>query len=276
MSEGGAHLSKTPPSTPRLVGMLPRVLGAQFAAFIVLFSGILMMTQLVGFARPPAWTLAIVQGIFAAGISRLAGLQGRWLVAQCALPPLAWMGLIIDLPAWVFLIVFVVLMLVYSNASKERVPLYLTNRTTWVALSQLICQQTRPQQSPSQFIDLGCGLGGTLTYLAKKHPDWEFVGVESAPGPYLISKIRTLNCSNATVRFQSLWNADLSTFDVVYAFLSPAPMPRLLDLGERTMKPGSLLVSNSFWAPDFAFDGELEVNDGRKTHLFFKQIQTQA
>lgn len=276
MSEGEAHQTDTPRNVLPSFGMLPRVLGAQFAAFVVLFTGILVLNQLFGIIRPPVWALAIGQGVCAAWLSRLLGLRGWWLVAQFALPPLAWLGLFIDLPSWLFLAAFVVLLLVYSNASKERVPLYLSNRTTWAALSELITQQTLSSgdNSRPRFVDLGCGLGGTLTYLARKHPEWDFVGVESAPGPYLISKIRTLSCANATVRFESLWNTDLSTFQMVYAFLSPAPMPRLIDVAKRSMKPNSMLVSNSFWSPDSAFDGEVHVNDDRETCLFFIQIGT--
>ena len=51
------------------------------------------------------------------------------------------------------------------------------------------------------------------------------------------------------VRFGSLWNMELGSFDLVFAFLSPAPMPRLWDKAVREMRPGALLVSHSFEIP---------------------------
>ena len=37
--------------------------------------------------------------------------------------------------------------------------------------------------------------------------------------------------------------------DVVYAFLSPAPMPRLWEKVQREMRPGTLFISNRFIVP---------------------------
>ena len=51
------------------------------------------------------------------------------------------------------------------------------------------------------------------------------------------------------MRWGSLWSLDLGGFDVVYAFLSPAPMPELWAKAEREMRPGSLLVSHTFGIP---------------------------
>jgi len=175
-------------------------------------------------------------------------------------------------PSWFYLSVFAVIFLFYSNTLTERVPLYLSNRTTWAALAQLLDQHpTQPAQRPA-FIDLGCGLGGTLSHLAHVKPDWDIVGVESAPGPYLIAKARTAFLPNVQVRFQSLWQADLARFDVAYAFLSPAPMARLHTKAGQQMRPGSLFASNSFWADDQPFDGDIELNDSRSTRLIFKNM----
>jgi hypothetical protein len=47
---------------------------------------------------------------------------------------------------------------------------------------------------------------------------------------------------------------------VVYAFLSPAPMPRLWEKICAEMKPGSLFISNSFPVPGQAPDRVIEVD----------------
>ncbi len=185
---------------------------------------------------------------------------------------LAVLSLTIAPPLWLYPAVFVLIFLFYANTLTERVPLYLTNRTTWAALAQVLDGVKPSHDGRPAFVDLGCGLGGMLAYLARAKPDWDVVGVETAPGPYLIAKVRTALIPNATVRFQSLWNTDLAPFDVAYAFLSPAPMARLHAKAASQMRAGTLFVSNSFWGDDQPYDAIVEVSDGRKTRLFCKTI----
>ena len=55
--------------------------------------------------------------------------------------------------------------------------------------------------------------------------------------------------SNVNIHYGDFWPRHLGEFDVVYAFLSPAPMPALWAKAVREMRPGSLLVSNTFTVP---------------------------
>jgi hypothetical protein len=64
-----------------------------------------------------------------------------------------------------------------------------------------------------------------------------------------------------------MWNIDLSEFDVVYAFLSPAPMERLFEKVRREMKPGSIFISNSFMVPGESPTETVEISDRRQTKL---------
>jgi len=271
---GGVKHEPTRSARLSSVGPLARVLAAQILAFS-LISGAGWAGWTVFGWKPPLEAVIAAQSLFAMVLSYAFGLRRWWLGVQFALPVLAWASLALAAPSWVYLAVFVALLLVYSNASSERVPLYLSNRTTWAAISQMISAETVAQDrhdAPS-FVELGCGLGGAIAYLSKAHPDWRFVGVENAPGPYLISRLRLIGRSNAQVEFKSLWDVDFGDFDVAYAFLSPAPMPRLIARANAEMKAGALLISNSFWAPDLPYDGAAELNDGRKTSLFFKRIE---
>ncbi|HEY9080798.1 class I SAM-dependent methyltransferase [Magnetovibrio sp.] len=259
----------------RATGPLVRVLSAQILAFGVSLAAGFAASLIFG-TRPPLVAMIGTQCIGASVLSYLFGLRGWWLGVQFVLPIVAWAFLALSLPSWPFLLAFTGLWLVYSNVSSERVPLYLSNRTTWAALSQMIASEAQQADAPGDtkpnFIDLGCGVGGTLAYLSKAHPDWRFVGVENAPGPFLVSWLRLHGRNNARVEFKSLWDVSLGDYDIAYAFLSPAPMPRLIARAQADMKPGALLVSNSFWAPDLPYDGIAEVNDERATALFFKRI----
>ena len=66
-----------------------------------------------------------------------------------------------------------------------------------------------------------------------------------------MARLRLENAA-VDVAFGSIWDERLDHYDVVYAYLSPAAMPRLWDKARLEMKPGSLLVSNSFAVPGVA------------------------
>ena len=268
MSRGYAGLS---PSQRRFP-MLPRVLGAQIAAFIVFSFCVWSISGKGIYIQDWFWLFVGFQAIAAGAFSYWFGLKGNWIWAQGGLVVLAWGAMMFGVPAWIYLLAFALLALVYTNVSKERVPLYLTNSTTWAALSEHLDSITVEEGKRTVFIDLGAGLGGMLGYLAKRHPNWDFVGVENAPLPYVFAKLRLLSRTNADVQFKSLWDSNLSDIQVAYAFLSPAPMDQLLDKVEAEMRPGAQFLSNSFWSEERPFDQEIEVNDGRKTRVFQKNL----
>ena len=74
----------------------------------------------------------------------------------------------------------------------------------------------------------------------------------------------------------NLWATRLEEFDVVYAFLSPAPMPELWVKIQHEMKLGSLFVSNSFPVPDIEPENVLELDDARRTRLYCYRISDKA
>ena len=71
-----------------------------------------------------------------------------------------------------------------------------------------------------------------------------------APLPFLVAWARRfIHEGSFDIRWKNLWKADLSGYDLVYAYLSPAPMPRLWEKAIREMRSGSLLVSFQFGIP---------------------------
>lgn len=221
------------------------------------------MLRTLAWPAPPA-ALCIVWGAVAAAATLPMGLARWWLPVQAAAPVLMWIMLDLQPPGWVFPAIFVVLLAVYWNAVGEGVPLYLSNAKTWHAVETLL-----PKHPEVRAADLGSGLGGTLWHLAAARPDAAFEGFETAPLVYLFTRLRQFvqPRANLRLRFLSLWRADLSAFDVVYCFLSPVPMARLYAKARQEMKPGSLLISNSFAVPDVDPDEVVEVDDARRTRL---------
>jgi SAM-dependent methyltransferase len=230
---------------------------------VIAFAGAKSATALTDQTLHPL-VILLVQGCVAALIGHRFGLAKWWIPVQIILPPATLIASAWQVPPWIFLIAFIVLLLVYWNTARNRVPLYLTNRTTWAALEDVL-----PQEKGGRFIDIGCGIGGALLYLARRRPDMTFVGIESAPLPFALAWFRRLATStqNLELKYGDFWKEDLSNYDIAYAFLSPEPMPRLFEKARAEMKPETLLISNSFVVPDHPASEIISVDDSRETQL---------
>jgi len=215
-----------------------RALLAQALAFVVLVA-----LARMGLRFPPlVWVL--LQAVLAVFLSRWMDLSPRWVFMQAALPFLVRALWGVPIPAWVYLVLFLGLVLVFGGGLISRVPLYHASEDAWEKLADLV--EERPGL---RFVDLGCGFGGPVAHLASTRRDGIFVGVEASPFTWLVAWLRCLPQPNAQIRLGSLWRTDLASFDVAYAFLSPVPMPALWAKVQREMKSGSRFISHSFEVP---------------------------
>ncbi len=196
--------------------------------------------------------------------ARIFKLSWWWFAINLSFPMAIAAAMSLAIDPWVYFICFLILLAVFWNAGSTRVPLYLTNHDTWRILTDLL-----PSNTPVRFIDLGSGLGGTLHALASCRPDCQFAGVETAPVPYAISRLRQSiwGLPNTQINYGSIWKADLAKFDIVYCFLSTAPMGALFDKARTEMRAGTLFISNSFAVPDQEPDQIITVDDARSTRL---------
>lgn len=210
----------------------------------------------------PVGELLTLDSALAMVMSFALGLPLWWLPIQGLFVPGLLFASTLNLPPVGFLGGFVLLWLVFRSNLKERVPLYLSNTTTRRALAELL-----PKHSNFAFLDLGCGLGGTLAFLSAQRSDGVFYGVESAPLPFLFSWLRLRRQANSRIRFGNMWRVNLADYDVVYAFLSPSPMAQLWRKAKAEMRPGTLLISNSFEIPSVQTTRTLVLDDARRTRL---------
>lgn len=245
-----------------------RQLALQFAAVLAVLSLAWPYYGMRGEVLPWGET-ALLIGAVALLLASVTRQPWWWRVIHFAFAPLAWGVALLEIdPGW-FLAAFVTLLLIYRGALSGQVPLYLSNRSTASALDRLLGERG---ESPLRFTDLGAGIGSVLRPLAAAHPESRFTGVENAPLTWLGGRFLTLALDNCDWRWGSLWQADLAQEDVVYAFLSPAPMAQLWQKVRTEMKPGSLFVSNSFPVPEIAPDEIVEVEDSRETLLYCYRI----
>ena len=174
------------------------------------------------------------------------------------------------LPPEIFLVGFVLLLLVFWNVFRGRVPLYLSGPAAQETLVQLLATR-----HPGRFLDLGCGTGSLLRVLADSRSDWSFTGVESSPLVFAWAWLRSLGSAGAQIHWRNLWSVNLAEYDLVYCFLSPEPMPAIWRKARAEMRAGTLLVSNQFIVPGVAPDEVLTLG-GRLSHIYVWRIKDEA
>lgn len=184
----------------------------------------------------------LLQGVVAAGLAVLLRLPWWWWPMELAFAPALAAALALPVASGWFLAAFLALAAVYGNPGRTRVPLYLSGRAVWQALADLVPPTGR-------VLDLGSGLGGPLLHLARHHPGLRGVGIEAAPLPWLISRLRAMGHTRLSFVRGSFWEEDLGAYDFVFAYLSPAVMPRLWRKVQAEMEPGSVFVSVEFPVP---------------------------
>lgn len=211
---------------------------------------------------------AMFCGLLAATFSFFAGLDKWWLVIQLLFAPALVLMLAVELPPTLFLDAFLVLLLVYWSTFRTQVPLYLSSNKVWHALEPLL--PAAKSGSGFTFMDLGSGLGGVLTHLARVRPDGLYVGVEAAPLPFFWSwlRIRLGGHRNCRVQWGSLWDCDLSRYDVVFAYLSPVPMEKLWLKARAEMRPSTIFISSTFSVLEQSPYEIVQVDDLHRSTLY--------
>jgi SAM-dependent methyltransferase len=238
-------LQKVPPV---LLALLCHLL----AIAIMLLVGLASQTQ--------GWAWAVAEGVLAATFAWLIGLPVWWLAINVLFAPLALWARQFNLDSLWFLGAFLLLASLFWTTFSSRVPLFLTNASTRARLAQLLPPGAR-------VLDLGCGFGGLLHKLAGARADCAFHGCEIAPLPAVLARLRTCAQRRVSVTMGDFWQMDFADYEVVYAFLSPVPMPALWDKARREMRAGSLLISNTFTIPGVAADEVIALNDYRHSAL---------
>jgi hypothetical protein len=208
------------------------------------------------------WSVVGLHGAAAVLLSGLLRLPWWWLFIQGLFVPAVFLTLRLHVPSSFFLAGFILVWMFYFSNIKERVPFYLSNEATAQALKKLL-----PKQKSFNFLDLGSGLGGIVTYLAERNSIGTFQGIESAPALFLISWLRLRKKFNANVRYGTLWRENLESYDIVYAFLSPDAMPELWRKAKKEMRKDSLFISNTFAVPGEKPTKTLKLMDARRTRL---------
>jgi SAM-dependent methyltransferase len=178
------------------------------------------------------------------GLGVLSSLLGqtwwRRLMIGLGFPlSLALSGLVV-MPAWTWLLPLGLLMLIYPINAWRDAPLFPTPQG---ALLELPRHAALPVGA--RVMDAGCGLGQGLAALHSAYPQAQLHGLEwSWPLRWMCA----LRCPWARVRQGDIWNADWSSYDLVYLFQRPESMARAADKAQVQLRHGAWLVSLEFEA----------------------------
>lgn len=219
-----------------------------------------------GLAGPGVWPLVSAQALSAAALAALLRSERWWLAIHLGFAPMLLVAGRLSIPPNWYLGAFVMLALMYWTSFRTQVPLYLSGGAAVSALQALL-----PPAATSRMLDLGSGLGSPLLPLARRRPDCRFTGIETAPAPLLISRLRARDLPNLVFERGDFFARSWAGFDVVYAYLSPVPMAAVWEKACREMHAGSLLVSNSFPIPGVAPLRVIVLGNGSGASLYVYQ-----
>ncbi|HEY8102367.1 MAG TPA: class I SAM-dependent methyltransferase [Burkholderiaceae bacterium] len=205
---------------------------------LLLMGGVAVLTQ----HDVNLFWVTSIQGVLALCISQWRGMASWWLIIQFFFPIAILSALSLHLPPVIFLGAFVFLLALYWTTFQTQVPFYPSSPEIWDAVANLL-----PEKQPVKFIDIGSGLGGLILSLDKRRTDSDFIGIELAPLPWLISWVRAFIGRRRCRFLRGDYNQlNFSHYDVVFAYLSPAVMTSVWEKAQAEMRPGTLLISYEF------------------------------
>ena len=151
-----------------------------------------------------------------------------------------------DLPALAILLIFAAAGLsILIVQARTGVPPMSSSAAEGREVAALLRQANLPDDAV--IYDLGAGWGSLVIALAHAFPNAQIRGVELSPLPYWISRLRTRGLPNLSLSQGDFFNTDLSDAQAVTCYLMIKAMPKLADLLDRTLTPGTSVVLLSFW-----------------------------
>jgi SAM-dependent methyltransferase len=199
--------------------------------------------------------LLIFHALIAAIAAFLFGFDWWWVPIQFFFPLSAYFLAQLAISPYVYFFILLVFSALFWSTYRTQVPYYPSR----AQLLEPILSTIQGYQN-LRFADVGSGMGGLLIKLASRRADANFLGIEIAPLPWLVSVIRGYTQkSRAKFQFGDFYALDFSHFDVVFCYLSPAAMPSVWQKAQLEMRPGSLFLSYEFIVPSVEPDFSIQI-----------------
>jgi ribosomal protein L11 methylase PrmA len=131
---------------------------------------------------------------------------------------------------------------------------------------RLICDL----DTPHKIIDLGSGWGNLSFAFARKFSLAKVIGYENSLVPYLFSVC--LNCifkyNNLQFHFYNFFKISFNDADLIVCYLFPGAMKLLEQKFQQELKPGAVVVTNTFALPNKKPFNVIQVNDFYRTKIY--------
>ncbi len=213
--------------------------------------------------RPAILHFLLAHGALAASASIYLNFDWWWSLIQIAFPVTVYGFFLQDIPPTFYLIALLGFSLLFWSTYKTQVPYYPSKSSLLTPLIKLL-----PKGREFNFVDLGSGMGGLLFDLSGRCESGHFFGIEYAPLPWLISRLRqAINRARVEISYGSFFECHLSKFDVVFCYLSPAAMTAIWEKAKSEMRPGTLFLSYEFVVPSVKPDVVLNI-EAEETLLY--------
>ncbi len=124
------------------------------------------------------------------------------------------------------------------------------------------------------YYELGSGWG-TLTFpMAKRFPNSTILGIENSRVPYTISKCLSWVFPKRNLKLcrADFFTVSLAESDLVICYLYRGAMERLRGKFERELRPGTIVVSNTFSVPNWEPKQVLQATDLYRSKIYVYQV----
>ena len=131
-------------------------------------------------------------------------------------------------------------------------------------------EQALPKEIKGKVYELGCGFGALAVRIASLHPEGQVHAYEVSPIPWLVTFLRQklYKQPNMTLHWDDFFRIDLGDATVVFCYLFPGAMERLQKKFEKELKPGTLVISNTFAIPGWEPEQVIKVPDLYRTKVY--------
>lgn len=118
--------------------------------------------------------------------------------------------------------------------------------------------------------ELGAGWGSLAIALARRLPAAQIIAVERSPVPWLVAWTAqaVLRLPNLAIRRGNFFQTPLDDVELVVCYLMGDAMRRLGPKLRAELRPGSLIISNTFALPGWEPERVIEVADMYHTRVY--------
>lgn len=122
--------------------------------------------------------------------------------------------------------------------------------------------------------DLGSGWGHLLCTLTDKYSNQPIIGIESSWIPYLFSKalFSLFPKENLSIQRENFFETSLEDASLVVCYLYPGAMALLKEKFENELKPGTIVITNTFSIPHWTPERETVLKDLYHTKIYLYRV----